>query len=118
MSSSCTLGFLFIVAINNLSCGGVENTNVEQEEIENIDSFLPTKTGDAPNEIDQVQMNESMNESLESMPSEESASSEQEEVSSQENMDDLCSDGIDNDFDGYVDCEDHDCFNQGVSICR
>ena len=30
-----------------------------------------------------------------------------------DHQDELCGDGIDNDRDGYVDCEDQDCWNEG-----
>ncbi len=34
-----------------------------------------------------------------------------------ENTDELCSDGIDNDNDGYIDCYDQDCCGSGLSVC-
>ncbi len=34
-----------------------------------------------------------------------------------ENTDELCSDGIDNDGDGFVDCHDQDCCSSGVTVC-
>jgi len=34
-----------------------------------------------------------------------------------ENTDALCSDGIDNDGDGYIDCYDQDCCGPGLTVC-
>ena len=34
-----------------------------------------------------------------------------------ENTDALCSDGIDNDGDGYIDCFDQDCCGAGLTVC-
>ena len=34
-----------------------------------------------------------------------------------ENTDALCSDGIDNDNDGYIDCFDQDCCGPGLTVC-
>ncbi len=34
-----------------------------------------------------------------------------------ENTDTLCSDGVDNDGDGYIDCHDQDCCRSGLTVC-
>ena len=35
-----------------------------------------------------------------------------------ENTDAACMDGMDNDGDGYIDCDDYDCsMNPGVTVC-